>query len=228
VLSGFLQEFAADLTTTASSTAPSRASSTSSTPLRRVAILFGAYHVNDLAYRLVEELGFIRMKDGGDGDGEGNSAVKKTSSSEEELVSLAPDVLTCWRIQAPVRKSLPRWCTDLASKILPGKHLTPRQNANAARDALGVSAVGLGLVLFGSLFYLLVGALDWLLLCDLLAKALQTAVNEGSGGEAHSSSEVVTSVAGLYLAFYIQRHLYLLRQIGAVGIQWDRGLFVDI
>lgn len=36
------------------------------------------------------------------------------------------------------------------------------------------------------------------------------------------------AVAALYLLFYLQRHLYLLQQLGAVGIQWDRGLFVDI
>lgn len=44
-------------------------------------------------------------------------------------------------------------------------------------------------------------------------------------GSIVESGDVIFSL--FYVAAYVQRHLFLLKWIGSVGIQWDRGLFED-
>eukprot|EP01036_Dinobryon_divergens_P029509 gene29509-38613_t len=177
-----------------------------------VAVLYGAYHVNDLAERFVNDLGLVPSTT--------TTATAETISSSKPDV---PDNLTCWRIQAPSlgRALSPTSGDDSGSGSGSGSDITTRNT-----KTLAVLAGGVGLYLFA-------GAMDWLLLCDVLAKALQVYV-EGSLSllpEAPPTLpplDTTVLVAGFYLIFYIQRHLYMLRQIGLVGIQWDRGLFLDM
>ena len=167
-----------------------------------IAVLYGAYHINDLSIRFVDDLGLTRDNP--------NYAVEWSADRPNP-----PQALSCWSIKKSSFGSRDNSAQTAMSNAgwFPHVPLQP----------LLVLFSGVGL-------YLFLGAMDWLLLCDLLAKALQVsvegqgAVRELLGGWAVDS----TVLAALYLMFYIQRHLYLLRQIGSVGIQWDRGLFLDI
>lgn len=173
-----------------------------------VAVLYGAYHVNDLAARFVNDLGLVPLTT--------STAAAAAETASSSKPPGAPDNLTCWRIQAP---SLGRALSSTSSNG--GSDIATRNT-----KTLAVLAAGVGL-------YLFVGAMDWLLLCDVLAKALQVFV-EGSLSLLPDAPpplpplDTTVLVAGFYLLFYVQRHLYMLRQIGLVGIQWDRGLFLDM
>ena len=99
--------------------------------------------------------------------------------------------------------------------------------------------------------YLIVGALDWFLMVDLIIKSVKSffyselfdpqfmsglstsdvtevmnAITQ-SVPTGTSSFEGIFTISFLYFVFYVQRHSYLLQYISYVGIKWDQGLFSD-
>ena len=186
-----------------------------------VAVLYGAYHINDLAARFVNDLGLVASATIPD-------AIAASGVATQMSMHDVQDNLTCWRIQTPtLGRALSSTSLDNKDEIAVVDNGNPR--------TLAVLAAGVGL-------YLFVGAMDWLLLCDVLAKALQVFVEgylsllPAAAVAAQSPPtlaplpplDTTVLLAGFYLIFYVQRHLYMLRQIGLVGIQWDRGLFMDM
>ena len=186
-----------------------------------VAVLYGAYHINDLAARFVNDLGLVASTTITD-------AIAASGVATQISMHDAQDNLTCWRIQTPtLGRALSSTSLDNEDEIAVVDNGNPR--------TLAVLAAGVGM-------YLFVGAMDWLLLCDVLAKALQVFVEgylsllPAAAVAAQSPPtlaplpplDTTVLLAGFYLIFYVQRHLYMLRQIGLVGIQWDRGLFMDM
>lgn len=94
--------------------------------------------------------------------------------------------------------------------------------------------------------YLFLNAIDWWYLGHFILLAIEqfsstvdssNSIRSSSGDSFDSFLQYFNSndnisnefiIAVIYIISYIQRHLFLLRKISYVGIQWDRGLFTDL
>jgi len=157
-------------------------------PTMKVAVLYGAYHIQDLKRRFVEEL---RMK----------MDLKYKKS------------LTVWSISSLGTEDLDlngevQWTQgkqDLLLKLLDFSTTT----------ILAISALA----------YVALGVIDWWIGLELILKNFEHIL---SVTEEIQDKIVFSSATLAYIVLYVQRHLYFLRKISYVGIQWDRGLFADV
>ena len=198
----------------------------------KVAILSGAYHIEDLSSRLK------------------NMGLKIESVSS----------LTAWNMDYPTKSTHPsptlsspsiqtvmdkpkttgQWTEGTVSLSF-GLQSIVRLLKSVRRPLLTVGVAGVCTA------YLVLGALDWYLLIDFLVEVgenifkgstedrrsailgfLQQLFELSSNSALNENDKVLEmSIAVIYSVAYVQRHLFALRTASTVGVQWDRGLFED-
>lgn len=200
----------------------------------KIAVLYGAYHINDLTKRFINDIGL-------------------TPKPSDSPVN---SQITAWTVPNATKKPI---STQLASELEGSLKSNMEKRHNLT---LGVGFEGLSpntAVTLVSCFmgYLIVGALDWWVLVDLFARTLELLTKHDNNISIISNSllsGVITNMCKYedcldvgkntaeqtydtlsymflsisYFILYIQRHSFLLKKISYVGIQWDRGLFSDV
>jgi hypothetical protein len=129
---------------------------------RKIAILYGAFHINDLSSKL-QQSGF-------------------------QLIGSAD--ITAWDI--------------------------PLSDNTSSKDISLLSQVATAIT--ASTLYLLLGAIDWYFLFDLIAESIKEILN----GDVQMNA-VLLGIG--YFITYIQRHSMLYNKVSSIGVQWQRGLF---
>lgn len=212
--------------------------STSSTEVKsselKIAILYGAYHIEDLSAKLRA----MGMK--------AESASSLTAWSMEYPSIASPSDHT---VNANVQKEQEKekekdvaHAPTAAKKNFFGSRTIAKAFKSIKGSGLSVSVAGI------CTMYLVVCALDWWLMIDFLVEVVQGLRNSVSSGAANSivtdlvrhiiagevgeplsedAKIVEISLSVLYSLAYVQRHLWALRAASSVGVQWDRGLFDD-
>lgn len=207
---------------------------------RKVALLYGAYHVADLHERLLR-LGL-------------------RPSAGDAKTHVVPSGLVAWSMKRP-RPRLRPFSMGLASDSrtalvaaeLETSSSSPSTSSSAeerssqpsvwvrdtpasrGQESHTESLRTLAVVLLP--LYLLLGAVDWSLAQSLLAQALSTALKGSSSGLADTaglglglssgsgSGASLVALSLLYLGSYVQRHAGLLQTLAGTVVQWDRPLF---
>lgn len=172
-------------------------------PPRKVAILYGAYHVSDLKSRIEKTLNFMPVP---------FLAQTAASPSGTTLSSLR-----AWTIPLPP-------CGDNQSTSDNRSVATSLSIKNEDVPVLAVAA--LAYLALGTLDWLVLAKIILEIATEsdhILASKSLIALAEGS----HVTILALLAFVFSYLFLYVQRHLQLLRSISAFGIQWDRGLFED-
>jgi len=170
---------------------------------KRIAILYGAYHIASLSTSMVD-MGLLKTN-------------KSPESTKGPLVA--------WTMNAPNRVS--------QGKMAPGSGIgkDPAEVVSYAGSLLtgGSPRQALAVLLVVPL-YLAVGAFDWWALVKLTTDAVQAGVTWGFGGASTDISALASSVGCgvVYFIFYVQRHLSILRSFSQYGVQWERTLFEDV
>ena len=203
----------------------------------KVAILYGAYHIGDLASKL-QTMGF-----------------KFQSASS----------LTAWIMEYPTQKPSDTLVVSESLRITGRNEVESSDTEKGGLDSLlffiskilsAVKNPALIMAIAGICSaYLVIGALDWWLLIDFVVEVSKSVIGTATSTSAStlaSASESFFSVflmklvegdnaaalngetksleislAVLYIVTYVQRHLWALRTASSVGVQWDRGLFDD-
>lgn len=180
----------------------------------KIAILYGAYHIADLATKFTEEMGLKY-------DEEFNIKAQFFNAwtiEKEATVKENADIL---RIETskPLPSSIFGEFSELLSKIGGGLAISPKSVIIAFTAAS---------------FYLFIGALDWYILLKIVAQDIEVSQltslipqKVGANPFMSAADPLTTSITftAAYVILYLQRHFYALRSISSVGIQWDRGLF---
>eukprot|EP01041_Mallomonas_annulata_P005437 gene5437-10906_t len=166
--------------------------------VRRVAVLYGAYHIEDLRRR------FLGL------------GLRPVASS---AVSNTPSRLVAWRMWRPLKASnSPMMLLERSSANINTQE-EEVADANAEADA----AKQLRIIAFTVFpLYLTAGAIDWWICLTIGAKALSYSV---ASVALDDSPWVALGV--LYLISYLQRHIWVLQTLSQVAVQWDRPLFEE-
>jgi hypothetical protein len=208
--------------------------STASTEVKsselKIAILYGAYHIEDLSAKLRA----MGMK--------AESASSLTAWSMEYPSIASPSDHT---LKDSLQKEKDKDVTHVptaAKKNFFGAQSIAKALKSIKGSGLSISVAGI------CTMYLVVCALDWWLMIDFLVEVVQGLRNSVSSGAANSivtdfvrhiiagevgeplsedAKIVEISLSVLYSLAYVQRHLWALRAASSVGVQWDRGLFDD-
>ena len=192
----------------------------------KIAILYGAYHIEDLSAKL-RAMGL-----------KAESASSLTAwSMEYPSISTSSDHL----IKENVRKEVLHSHTAEKQTFFGAKTIA-KALSSIRGSGLSISVAGICTI------YLVICALDWWLMIDFLVEVVQGLGNSVSSGTANSivtgfvrhiiagevgeplsedAKIVEISLSVLYSLAYVQRHLWALRAASSVGVQWDRGLFDD-
>ena len=192
----------------------------------KIAILYGAYHIEDLSSKL-RAMGL-----------KAESASSLTAwSMEYPAISTSSD----HSIKTNVRKEVLHPQTAEKQSFFGAKTIS-KALSSIRGSGLSISVAGI------CTMYLVICALDWWLMIDFLVEVVQGLRNSVSSGTANSivtgfvrhiiagevgeplsedAKIVEISLSVLYSLAYVQRHLWALRAASSVGVQWDRGLFDD-
>ena len=206
----------------------------------KVAILYGAYHIGDLASKL------------------------KTMGYKFQTASS----LTAWIMEYPTQEHSDALIESEGSKLKMKKE-NEIDSSDIEKGFLDSSLFSISNILSAiknpalimaiagiCSAYLVIGALDWWLLIDFVVEVSKSVI--GNVATSTTTSAVVStsdspfsgflmrlvegdsvsalngetksleiSLAVLYIVTYVQRHLWALRTASSVGVQWDRGLFDD-
>lgn len=198
----------------------------------KIAILYGAYHIEDLSAKLRA----MGMK--------AESASSLTAWTMEYPSVASP---SDHALKANVQKDKEKEKDVAHAKTAAKKNLFGAQTI--AKAFKSIKGSGLSISVAGiCTMYLVVCALDWWLMIDFLVEVVQGLRNSVSSGAANSvvtdfvrliiagevgeplsedAKIVEISLSVLYSLAYVQRHLWALRAASSVGVQWDRGLFDD-
>ena len=203
----------------------------------KVAILYGAYHIGDLASKL-QTMGF-----------------KFQSASS----------LTAWIMEYPTQKPSDTLVVSESLRITGRNEVESSDTEKGGLDSLlffiskilsAVKNPALIMAIAGICSaYLVIGALDWWLLIDFVVEVSKSVIGTATSTSASTlasasdsffsvflmklvegdnaaalngeTKSLEISLAVLYIVTYVQRHLWALRTASSVGVQWDRGLFDD-
>jgi hypothetical protein len=204
----------------------------------KIAILYGAYHISDLSKRLTK-MGLKK---------ESTSALTAWSMDSpftDPLHSLSPSSLS------PLSSSISSETVESQLKVEKDISTTENNDDNQkysdrsspfSKNALLTALVGIVCTT-----YLVLGALDWLVLIDFLVEIVkriasttvvskdsfissllnQLIENNSNFSLTENDKVFEISFAVVYTVAYIQRHLAAQRTASFIGVQWDRGLFED-
>lgn len=191
----------------------------------KIAVLYGAYHVDDLRGK------FRSM---------GLQAASELSFPDSLKTKSHRSRLTAWTMPQPFSKAV---VASFDSDSSSGESVAILNRYNDLLTTV--------FAVIACSVYLILGALDWVLLFDFIVDAtrhiidkhtlpsshtalvttmLQTAFSLGDENGFLSNSDVTfeVSAAVIYTLAYIQRHAASLNAVSAVGIRWDRALFADV
>ena len=184
---------------------------------RKLAILYGAYHISDLKSKIESTL---------------NLSPVPSLSAGSSSTDVSSSVLA-WTIPLPLSDKQPSSSTTTNS--------SSSSSSVTTSSSLSIQYENLPVLAAAALLYLALGTLDWLVLAKIILEIavdsnhvfihsgpglLAAAVTEGSSDSSVTALAVVSFLLS-YLFLYVQRHLQLLRTISVFGVQWDRGLFED-
>lgn len=173
------------------------------TPMKdyKIAVLYGAYHIQDLAERFENQLD-----------------LQRTTKMDSDII---PD-FTAWSVNLPSLSV--NGLNDTEASILGAISMRSMSVTENYANMLKWSRKWI-FPFTCLLAYLLVGALDWWVLIKVVVQDIQPFASS-SASNSSEMQDVVFSVA--YFILYLQRHLFLLRSVSSVGIQWDKGLFTSL
>ena len=200
----------------------------------KVAILYGAYHIEDLSTKLK------------------NMGLKAESVSS----------LTAWNMDYPVKSTAtlqpPSTSSPITSAMSDLSGAGSKSLKRSKSSIFGIKSmvqllktVRRPLLTIGvagvCTTYLVLGALDWYVLIDFLVEVgenifksstddrgsailgyIQRLFELNNNSSLNENDKILElSIAVIYFVAYVQRHLFALRTASTVGVQWDRGLFED-